>query len=76
MMCYAGQKGEGSESTNPERWFGVRSSVFRIKIKSKTGTQQAGLEAVVRRIMPQDKSFGRDKQKTKRSYQILFWHMT
>ncbi|MBI2601529.1 MAG: general secretion pathway protein GspK [Deltaproteobacteria bacterium] len=75
LACYTGTSEDPTVSKNPEKWFDVKSSVFRIEIDASTGDQERKIVAVVRRIMPQDKSYNRDKQQVKRSYQILQWKL-
>ena len=62
-------------SDNPSQWFGVRSDVFRVTIEGESGLAQTKVVAVIRRIMPKNKDNNRDKQKVKRSYEILYWHV-
>jgi len=60
---------------DPTTWFDQKSSVFRIEVEANTLKQSRRLVAVIRRIMPQDKSNQRELQQVKRSYQILHWNM-
>lgn len=68
-------EGEGSDKKNPETWFDTKSSVLRIEVQADTGSQTRSLVAVIRRIKPQEKDYGRDKQKVKRAYEILYWKL-
>ncbi len=74
LACLNGKKYE-SEEKDPKTWFDQKSNVFRIEVSGLTGLQERTITGVVRRIMPQDKSNGREQQRIKRSYQILHWKM-
>ncbi len=76
LACYNSQPStSGGPTINPETWFDQKSNVFRIEVEAITGDQDRKLIAVVRRIMPQEKTNGRDQQNMKRSYQILHWKL-
>ena len=76
MMCYSGNNTSNTSSTaNRANLFTVRSSVFRLVIESATGNQERKLEAVIERLMPKDKKHGRNRQKVKRSYRLLYWKL-
>jgi type II secretory pathway component PulK len=73
LACYTGSTEEGKPAV--DTWFDVKTMVLRIEVSAQTGGQDRQLVAVVRKIMPQDKENNRDKQKTKRSYEILYWKL-
>ena len=56
-------------------WFDIKTFVLRINVVANTRDQKRTLTAIIRRIPPKDKQFGRPKQDVKRSYQILNWKL-
>ncbi len=75
LTCYTGPTGQDDQDRKPETWFAVNSSVFRIEVIGQIGNLERKLTAVVRRILPQEKTGGRSQQRVKRSYQILYWNL-
>lgn len=76
LTCYTGPTGSDDQERKPEAWFATNSSVFRIEITGQIGNLERKLTAVIRRIMPQEKTLNRSQQRVKRSYQILYWNLT
>lgn len=63
---------EEESALKREDWFTQRTDTFRIEVQAETGQQQITSLSVIRRINPKETDFSRDRQQTKRSYQILY----
>ncbi|MBP6218111.1 MAG: general secretion pathway protein GspK [Oligoflexales bacterium] len=63
------------QAANPLNWFDRRTMVLRVEVEAGTGDQTKKLTVVLRKIMPKETENSRDKQTTKRSYQILYYRL-
>ncbi len=75
LFCYLEDEQDKQSANNKETWFDVKSDFFRVKVNARTGSQDLNLDMVIRRIPPKSNAFLRNKQRTKRSYQIVTWKM-
>lgn len=75
LMCYAPGIDEES-APDPSSWFSVNSSAFKLTVEGRTNNKKTVLNVVLKRLNPGEKIDGRDKQKNKRSYQVLYWHFS